>query len=353
MQKLDLSRVGCSDIPVITGDNKFGSQLDLWLRCKHGTEQDLPGPVLDSAALGRYHERGTALAVFERRLGFSRDDLPELVQPPSRTIDEGLRYSLDFVTGARFDGKWHKVKSLAGTRVIECKSRSERSMPYWPDPRFSGDIPRDVYVQIQAQMALIQRDRNWWRGTDIPDVTEIDLCVAMGGREIRHYEIKRDLAFGMAVVELAESWHERYVVGNERPMPTGECDEALDKIYPDSDGVIRKPTAEEQRPLEDWLAAREAVGEARDKLRAMEGKEKEAARRIKALVGSNEGLILNPYKAVKWGKTRGHARYKTAVELLVDEGTVQVEAMESAIERTRGNPYRALKIVKHDSRGDQ
>lgn len=334
MQALDLSKIGCSDLGALLGVDPYRSEHDLWMRLVHGTERTAPSWLDDAAALGRFHEQGTALAVLERRLGYDRKQLPSLEQPPSRVLNSRLRYSLDFVTGAFFLGdRW--APTTERPRVLECKSRRWRTVRTWGPDGSSGVAP-SILAQVQGQLASIWRDRDWWTGTQIPDVDTLDVCVAVDGAEPRHYPIKRDLDLGLGMLDEAEAWFARYVDTRELPPVNERAGGALGALYPEVKAELRDPSESERALFARWSALRDEEKQLVARIDRVEAELKQA-------IGDGAGLFMEPGRILRWSQKKGSTQPSKVIEALVRDHGISAQLVEDLKQQTRGAPSRSLK----------
>lgn len=337
MQSLDLSKIGCSDLPALVGVDPYRSKHDLWMRLVHGTQRTSPPWLDDAATLGRYHERGTALAVLERQLGYPRDKLPELTQPPSRQLGDALRYSLDFVSGALLlDDTW--VPTGERPRVIECKSRRWRSMKLW-GPAGSSHVTPAIAAQVQGQLASIWRDRDWWLGTEIPDVDVADVCVSVDGSETRHYPVKRNLDLGLGLLEEAERFCAEYVDTATMPPVDERANDALDQLYPEAKDEVRDATEREAELFAAWRKLK-------DERRALDHKAAELEAELKFAIQDGAGLRLGPGQLLRWSEQKGRTRTAQVLTALVRDHGVSAALIETLKQENRGAPLRVLKESK-------
>jgi predicted phage-related endonuclease len=96
--------------------------------------------------------------------------------------------------------------------------RRYRGLESWGPPG-TGEVALGVAAQVQAQLELIRIDRDWWLGTEIPEVERVDIAVGVDGQEVLHYVVQRDPDLGGAIIEeMRAFWVDHVLKGVPPPI---------------------------------------------------------------------------------------------------------------------------------------
>lgn len=261
-------------------------------------EQQLSGlGATDSPKILNLSKYGTALTVYER--------LQKISVPSEMGLPAWLGLRLQAVVGEMFsqamgvklraDNKHHRhfehdwMTCHLDFRVwgqpktlVEVKTKAY--MRGWGEDG-STEIPADVYVQCQHEMA----------------VTGADICyvaVLFGHHTYRTYPIKRDQGFiDKLIPRLEDFWFKNHLAGVP-PLPTGHDldDESLRRQYADHDETLKAATPEQEVIIGKLRSARLNVAQA-------EGAKAEIENRVKLMIGSAAG-ILGAFGRITWKKSK-------------------------------------------------
>jgi len=149
-------------------------------------------------------------------------------------------------------------------------------------------------------------------------------------QEIRHYTIERDRAFEAKILDRAQSWWERHVIGGEPPPmdSTAACGSAILDRNRRSDGRTREANESEEKIIAEWLQWRDAR-------KLAESQEKRSANILKSIISGNRAINSQTVGRVTWGQCAGKKS--------IDQKRLREERPEIFDEFTKqGQPYRRL-----------
>ena len=279
--------IGASELPSIVGANPYQSEYELALLKRGETETET------NAAMGWGHRvQRLALELYGEMTGHKVRNV--------NTTTTSKQYP-------------HVYASLDGRVVGERRGVEIKLTRAWEEP------PRRVVIQCQAQMGVCNLDA-------------IDVVrVGMGYSEPGIYTLERDDALIDGLLELAEAWYLRYVVGDEYPPVDGSkgASRHLDNLRGDEERAAN----DQQVQLLDSLRAvraRLAEDERTDKLIVNELKNTMA----------DTGILTAPNARVTWAATKGRTTtdwHKVAQML---KGEMPAEQFDALAERhtTTGDP---------------
>lgn len=244
---LDLSLIGCSDVAAVLDLDQRNSPVSLIARLVHGI--DPPNTGLSWAGdVGRFDEEPIARMLLSEldRVGDDVEKPVSRIRPPGRPWQ---RYSIDFVTGLQYDtdGSAPVWRSYPGQDqdLIEAKLRewSSFSSQGWGSVNGTDGVPSSIMLQVQAQLEAVSYDRDFWRGSDIPDLGHAYVACRVGAFDFHWYRIERNVELGEVISSKCEEFWARYVVGDEAPPLDG------------SDSTRRYLAAVHDKPTKDWSEA--------------------------------------------------------------------------------------------------
>jgi predicted phage-related endonuclease len=166
--------------------------------------------------------------------------------------------------------------------LIECKTRAY--MAGWGEDG-SAEIPVDVWVQVQHEMAVV-------------NATEAHVAVLFGHHTFRVYVIKRDEAFIEKLIEKLDAWWNMHYLARVPPLPSGaEVDtERMKADHPDHDDTLKAATPEQSEVV---ARLRQAILNEQQTARAAE----ELRNRVRLFIGEAAG-ITGPFGSITWKKSR-------------------------------------------------
>lgn len=264
--------VGGSRIGAIAGLDPYSTALDVWAQMtgmvpeQRATAPMRAGTLFEPAILALYAELRGPMALTQ--VG--------TIRHPHRP--------------------WHGATPDAlrdGRRNVQAKLVGVGQAHRWSDDEQDGPegIPPEKLAQVQWEMYVIRAC-----GLASAEVTDV---VAQFGTEQRVYEVPRDVEIQEALVEIADAFIDRHVLGGEQPIVTAANAETarllLQSRYPreqrgmvDADG----PTSD---LAQAYMAARAAVSVA-------EGERDRLYVELCARIGDAEG-VRGPWGRATW-KTR-------------------------------------------------
>lgn len=252
--------IGSSDMPVITGNRREPSLLELWTVKARRLEPRPPdeatqelydfGHALESAIAARY-EQLTGRAV--RRVN-------RMLRHP------GIAWayaSLDRVSAARGE-----------RRIVELKWAPHRRWTDGPEP-----VPADVQDQVQWQFLVT--------GYDVADVA------VLNGSRVEVHTIEPDAGYQEDLLVLAHWFRDLVERGIQPPTDGSESTRrTLARLYPRETGVIRAPSVEMDALAEQLRDAKAAAKAAADHQATLENA-------IRAILGEAPGVDGEGYR-VSW-----------------------------------------------------
>lgn len=166
--------------------------------------------------------------------------------------------------------------------LVECKTRAYMT-GYGPDG--STEIPADVWVQVQHEMAVTGANR-------------CDVAVLFGHHTFRVYPITRDQPFIEKMIPRLRDFYFYNVVPRVPPAPTGhDMDSAAVKAaHPSHDDELKPATSEQILLMRRLRVARAALKDA-------ETAKAEVENLLKEAIGDAAGLV-GPDGSVTWKKNR-------------------------------------------------
>jgi predicted phage-related endonuclease len=207
---------------------------------------------------------------------------------------------------------------------LEVKTAGLRMASRWGETG-SDEIPEHYLVQVQAYLELL--DAPAWH-----------VAALIGGQERRDYRVVRDRDLGAAIREAGERFWRDHVVP-ERPPVDGsdQCREAIARLLPRADGVLRAASEAELGLVSAWREARLVA----------EGAEAEAAElgnRVRMAIAEADGII-GPFGKIYFKNVKGRTTtdYRgIAMEYLATLAPHQVADLLARYQTT-GEPTRSLR----------
>lgn len=246
--------LGSSDIGAIFGLSPWAGPWQVWISKIHGIDDagnnaTITGQLLEEAvgkwAASRLKADGLMVA-------------PEHVHPTRSWMRANGDYLLRF--GDRHDG-------------LECKVSTypDESKGWGPD--MSSQVPAAYESQVRWCMAVMDRPR-WWLA-----------CAFLNAREWRIYRIERDADIERDMVERAEAWWIRHVVGREPPDTDGSlaCARALAQAHNRAKGELRVADKAEEDAVRLY-----AKLDAR--IKHYEGHRAQLKNHLRQTIGDDEGI---------------------------------------------------------------
>lgn len=340
-----MRRVGMSDLGALLGIDTMAEPASIWTRVVHGIEI-ARDPELDRMGrVGTLTERSTAEMAAE---ALWPSQQVRLLKPETRLLaapNEHLRYSLDFISGLAddpVDGGFQRA--LGPVALIECKLRDWHAFRQQGWGREGTDeIPAKYIAQTQGQLEAVWRDRDYWAGTEVPDLDAVEVAVRVGAFELKLYRVRRDRELGCHLLDevVGRFWRDHVQAGIAPPLLGTPVSRAilLDR-YPRVEEPIREATMEEIA-LGAMLHA--AAREAKEAERRVE--------RIKArlceIIGSSEG-IRGPLPeggsfVARWSDRAGQVSHKAVAAELARRLHLSDEELEQLQDQHRGQPSREFK----------
>lgn len=325
--ELNLHLIGASDVPSIVGVSGLPGRTGLYNRIKYGLEAERSPWLNRAGRLGQLYEVPTAVFACES-LGIDPGLLEKAdsIQHPGGL--EWARYSLDPF-----------VRSEPVLFEVKCRAGYNLRRQGWGEDG-SAEVPPSVWVQVQSQLAFLERDRDRWLGCQLPEVERVHVLCAVDGQDVQIHPVPRDRAAGAALLELAERFWVDHVVGTA-PIPadgTEAGDAAVAALFPLDSGAIRLADAAELDLVKRAVEADARLAEAEELARTY-------SQNLKLAIGDDAGIEGGGYR-VTWRSQRGRVKHDAvAAELArrIDLPSAELEALE---EKHRGKAFRSLRITE-------
>lgn len=208
--------IGGSDIGALIGASPHRTQYQLWLEKTNRHIESAP----DEAARERMHFGTVLEAVVSAEYVRRTDATVQRVNAPLQHHECPIaRANIDRAvvrpgSRARWDSTEHRLLGAVG--ILECKTAHALAVASdeW-GAAGTSDVPLHYYLQVQ-----------WYLG--VARVEYGQLAVLFGGQHFRVYDIPADPALFASLLERADAWWRRHVIGDTPPDPTTE-DEARER----------------------------------------------------------------------------------------------------------------------------
>lgn len=143
------------------------------------------------------------------------------------------------------------------------------------------------HIQLQCHWYMIAMDYEFW-----------DLAVVFPGLEFRRYTVERDPVFHEWILEKAEEFWRRYLIGTEEPAfgASEASRHYLQQRFPRNIAPLRSATPEEVAKLEEF-------GELRAAAKSIDNAKKALQRELEKAIGDADGLTWGRGK-MTWKRTK-------------------------------------------------
>lgn len=302
------ARIGASDVAAVLGLSPWRTPFGVWASKQPNAETSGDTPV---TRRGHYLEAGLL-----RWLG---DEVGALQVVPGDPFDG------PWVVAA--EGRWPHVgvhpdgylllppaEGDGGTGWHAGEIKTARQGAEWGEG--PEEYPPHVWIQVQVQAAVS------------------GLRVRLGAylplsEQFRVYAVEPDPVTAAEMLDRAEAWYVRHVLGDEPPPLDGSDDARrwLLSRFPRHRQPLRPATDAEAGLVRELAAAKAA-------LRAAEAEEKRLAALVQAAIGDAEGVEL----------VGGKATWKAQNNSRVDVKRLQAEAPEVAAQYTTTTLTRVLRV---------
>lgn len=251
--------IGGSDAAAACSVSKWKSQLELWMEKKGYSELRQSSEATHWGSLLEPLIRDE----FSKKTGLAVEQISCILQHPN--------YSFML---ANLDGLVHDPDR--GVGIFEAKTANAFTAEVWED-----GIPDEYLLQLHHYFAVTGLEFAY-------------IAVLIGGNTFKYKLIERDESIIKMLIRL-ESRFWQSIQQNDPPELNGSdaCSQLLSKLYPKS---IEKDLVKLAEEAEDLISQYEAASN--DEKAAAERKE-EAANKLKAMIGDNDGGLVGKYK-VTW-----------------------------------------------------
>ena len=307
------TRIHATDAAKILGVHRWGTQNDPYLTKVEKIEIPFTEEQKEFIYWGNAMEEVVAKAWAERnQFGFTIEDvhLSPVVQHPKYewmacspdrllTKPESLSRQTRSPLTPAID-----TTPLSPKEIVECaiagaefKNTDKFQGGRWTDE----EIPEEHLIQIAWCTAIF--DFPGWH-----------VAVLVGGNDLRIYYYERDLELEDAMINTCGEWHERHIVGKERPPVDGSpaAEAILKNRYPTNEGPIRAATDEEMVRLLEYRATYEEQKERGKYLDVLK-------QQVKEIIAESSGVEWDDAKVTyKKNKDSEKTDYKTAFTKFVE-----------------------------------
>lgn len=262
--------LGGSDLSAICGENPFKSAIDVWESIIN------PDPFLTLAAsdrldMGQILEPPIMQAAARGAKMWPRPGNPWKLWRPPLVARKGLEWQRGSCDGLGIDSEvadyiadcfaFRDLLPPPGTvpwweRVVEVKTHGLMGGRVYSDNPFDDEpVPADKVIQTT------------WYG-DLWDIEMISLVVLIDTHMRRYWSWKRDLELSASLLQIAEDWWRKHIVGGITPDPDGtkKFNDYLGRKFPKAvSGTSARATpaldAEVTNLRAAWLAQKAAEAE--------------------------------------------------------------------------------------------
>ena len=292
--KLRKRGIGGSDAAAVCGLNRWRGPLDVYLD-KTSTQQEECDN--DSMYWGRIMEP-VLRKEFSKCIGLKVEEVPFM-----------FCYKEYPFMLANIDGIVHEPDGSVS--LLEIKTANGYAAKDW-----ENGLPQEYYIQIQHYLAVC-------------DLQKAYICVLIGGNDFRYEVIDRDEeAIQMLIAMESNFWNE-YIVGKNPPPADGTSGNALNSLYPESNGTIIILPEE----ADNLISSIEEIKQMEDDLKESKA---EAENRLKAIM-----------KDAECGKTpAGYTvRWKSSNTNRLDTSKLKADEPELVAKYTKAISYRRFSIT--------
>jgi putative phage-type endonuclease len=327
--------LGGSDIAAIIGESPYRRPIDVWLDKRGeaandfaGNERTRWGDVLEPVVAGEYaHREGARLLVAAPKTWVHPEHSWLRGSPDFLACAEGALAGLgEEITRGTFararlnSDAWGVEIKTHGFRAGSAYSGGEGEVVADDD-----SIPPHIRVQCAWYQALTGADR--W-----------DLAALIDTSNLRTYRIPRDAELEAYLLEEAERFWKRNVLGGVAPEPDGSPSFAryLKQRFAAHSAEIVDAGADVDSLLAEYRDARDAE-------KAAKAAKDMAAQRIQAAIGEDLGVKTDGGRAT-WKEQRGRIDYRRMCEELAEQFSVEPDALAELGDNCRGKSIRVLRV---------
>ena len=337
---LDLSRIGCSDLPILAGVDPYAEPIDLFNRIVRGYEPERSREQNEMGELGKLYEMPTVRFYAEHRRTPSTTAVskPPSITPQARPWQ---RYSLDAVLGMPTSVKH---EGATPQEIVECKLRNTYSAQSqgWGEDGDPDGVPIKVRVQVQGQLEAVRADRDAWVGTDVPDLDEATVLCSVNGQSLRIFTVPRNEDLGAALVEAAERfWRDHVLTQTPPPLEWGEgTHREMLRAYPE-------PTYEKAEPRQATWGEHALAGQLKDinaELKHLKSEKRQIELQLMAAVGEHYAINGDGWRAT-WFTKQPSGTHNQIVKELAKRARINGAQRDRLVEWHRAALISTLKTL--------
>ena len=338
--KLRKSGLSATDMSKISGENPWGSAVDVWIDKTTPFDPDaLPvlasnravtGQMLEAAIAKRYvyeaETEGRDLRIVQTATTYQHPVIKWAMATPDRFIfnlPEGSRKShaslRQMLAAPQGKADW----------LLECKLVGGRVSRHWNlvegDTPDCDRIPPYVYVQVQWQAFVLGYER-------------VDVAAVIDGTTFKRFTIVKDDAYINALVGLGGYFWEHNVLGREPPKPDGtdQYTRFLDARYPYPKREIISPPPGSLKLALEYDEYRQAETHAK-------AEKERRGQVLKQLVGDATGFEGGWGKVI-WQACKGQVDWKSLCR--------DLNISEDTLDKYRTREKRSLKVSVTNTQED-
>lgn len=165
-----------------------------------------------------------------------------------------------------------RMVDIKNTPLYGMDAKTRRFKKGWGE-KGSSDVPLDVEVQMRAYMEV--EDAPYW-----------DVCTLFGLDDMRVYRIMRNRELGEQLLDIAQAWWDKHVVGGMPPDTDGSeaTAKVLAKLHPRVTGTQLRPATPDEHDMHQELLA------VRRQLRELDVREMALKNKLKERIGADPGI---------------------------------------------------------------
>lgn len=271
--------IGASEVAAIMGLSPWGSPIEVWAR-KTGrvagiesSERMRWGSRLEAQILAGYAEEKGRVVEACQVLG-ADEEVPQLLATPDG-FDLGPAPPPGYVPDELTEARLAALASTMGANPKGCIETKLTSQAHW-----GADAP--LYYQIQLQVQLAVTGLSW------------GAVVALHGNELGIYRYDRHEKVIARIRDVVARFWRDHIERDQEPPAMAPADaDAVRALHPKDSGQAVILGNAELALVEQWEAAKKAVGQAMDAKKSIEG------RLCQALGDATWGALPNG-KRLQW-----------------------------------------------------
>lgn len=292
--------VGGSDAAAVCGMNRWRGPLDVFM---DKTSKELVDHDTEAMYWGRRMEP-VLRDEFAVRTGLSVEAVPYM-----------FHYKEYPFMLADIDGIVHEKDGSVS--LLELKTAGGYAEKDWTD-----GLPQEYFIQIQHYLAVV-------------DLPKAYVAVLIGGNQFKIEEIPRDDETIQMMIAMEAAFWNNHVLKNTPPAVDATSENALNTLYPASDGtsVILGTEAD------DIIADLESIKDLEAQIKAQKATDENA---LKAMLGKSECAKTPGGYSVRW---------KSSTTSRLDTAKLKDEVPDIVAKYTKTSSYRRFSVTAPSKKG--